>query len=307
MQHTVSFVLPAFKHEFLAEAIRSILSQTYEDFELIIVNDASPYNLFEIVSQFKDSRIRYYENEKNLGGVNLTDSWNHAMKYTDAEYVVLASDDDIYAPEYLRTMMSLVDKYPSCDLFHCRLRYIDEAGNFKFYSNPALEYESCADFIYQRLFNNRKQAAPEFLFKRSALVSIGGFISFPIAWYSDDATWTALSTKGVVCAKEALLGFRMSGINLSTNSLKNNEKIEALYQYKKWLSVFLNELQVSTIEDQCILEYCRRYFDSILNAHLFLYLPYLPYSHFFKSILEAKRRKALTWRSTFGMIIRKVI
>lgn len=307
MQHTVSFVLPAYKCEFLAEAINSILSQTYKDFELIIVNDASPYNLSDIVNKFQDSRIRYYENEKNLGGVNLTNSWNYAMKYTDAEFVVLASDDDIYAPEYLRTMMTLVDKYPKCDLFHCRLRYIDESGNFKFYSNPALEYESCVDFIYQRLFNSRKQAAPEFLFRRSALMAIGGFISFPIAWYSDDATWTALSTKGVVCTKEALLSFRMSGINLSTNSLKNSEKIEALYQYKQWLGKFLHELQASTIEDQCILESCKQHYESILNAHLFLYLPYLPHSQFLKKLIDSKRRKALSWRSFWGIIIRKVL
>lgn len=307
MRSSVSFVLPAYKREFLAEAIHSILSQTYQDFQLIIVNDASPYNLYEIVSQFNDSRIFYYENSQNLGGVNLTDSWNHALAYSDTDYVILASDDDVYDSRYLQSMMDLADRYPDCDLFHCRLRYIDELGNFKFYSTPALEYESCVDFIYQRLFYSRKQAAPEFMFRRSALLAIGGFVSFPIAWYSDDATWTSLSTNGVACDKEALLSFRMSGINLSTNSLKNVEKIEALYQYKDWLSLFIDNLHVKTEEDRCLLAHIKLHFSSILNSHLFLYLPYLPISQFFTFLWRAKKRRALSWRSMIGMTLRKFV
>jgi len=62
-----SFVLPAYKATFLKEAIESILAQTYGDFELIIVDDASPEDLGSIVGSFHDSRISYHRNAVNIG------------------------------------------------------------------------------------------------------------------------------------------------------------------------------------------------------------------------------------------------
>lgn len=59
-----SITIPAYKTAYLKECIESILAQTYTNFELIIVNDASPEDLTSIVHSFDDSRIRYYINEK---------------------------------------------------------------------------------------------------------------------------------------------------------------------------------------------------------------------------------------------------
>lgn len=95
-----SFVLPAYKTGFIKEAIDSILEQTYKDFELIIINDASPEDLNSIVNTYCDERIRYYVNEKNVGGKDLVSQWNHCLQYAVGEYVILASDDDVYFPLY---------------------------------------------------------------------------------------------------------------------------------------------------------------------------------------------------------------
>lgn len=62
-----SITIPAFKAKFLKECIDSVLSQTYKNFEVIIVNDASPEDLTSIVNQYDDPRIRYFINEKIVG------------------------------------------------------------------------------------------------------------------------------------------------------------------------------------------------------------------------------------------------
>lgn len=67
-----SITIPAYKQKYLYEAIESCLAQTYEDFELIIVDDASPEDLKSVVDQFDDKRIRFYRNEKNCGALNVS-------------------------------------------------------------------------------------------------------------------------------------------------------------------------------------------------------------------------------------------
>ena len=62
-----SITIPAYKRAFLQECIQSVLTQTYADFELVIVNDHSPEDLDEIVNGFHDERIRYYKNEMGFG------------------------------------------------------------------------------------------------------------------------------------------------------------------------------------------------------------------------------------------------
>lgn len=69
-KYLFSITVPAFKAQYLAECIDSILTQTYSCFELIIVNDASPQNLDKIISQYHDERIRYFKNEKNCGALS---------------------------------------------------------------------------------------------------------------------------------------------------------------------------------------------------------------------------------------------
>ena len=91
-----SFILPAYKGRYLKEAINSILAQTYPYFELIIVNDKSPDDIDSIVNAFEDNRVSYYVNKENIGGKDLVAQWNHCLSFAKNEYVILATDDDLY-------------------------------------------------------------------------------------------------------------------------------------------------------------------------------------------------------------------
>lgn len=249
-QVSISIILPAYKEKFLSQAIESILSQTYTDFELIVINDNPGSKIKSIVKHYIiDSRIHYYENEKNIGGKDLIGHWNNCIKYATGEYLVLASDDDVYEPSYLDEMVVLTKRYPNSDLYYCRIKYIDEQGQILQISQPALEYETSIDFIYQRLFWGRKQALQEFLFRVSAMKKHGGFVNFPLAWYSDDATLAIMSSNGVAYCGKTLFGMRMSGINISTGTLHINKKLDALKQYIYWLDSFLPSLATANEDD----------------------------------------------------------
>ena len=102
MKYTIA--IPAYKSEFLKECIDSILNQTLQDFELIIVDDASPYPIKSVVSQFNDPRISYYCNTANTGAINVVDTWNKCLSLAQGEYFCLMGDDDILDKEYLSEM-----------------------------------------------------------------------------------------------------------------------------------------------------------------------------------------------------------
>lgn len=134
----ISIILPAYKQKYLADMLDSLMAQTYQDLELIIVDDASPEDIIGVVSRYSDSRIQYYRNEKNIGGSDLVKNWNHCLEYAKGELLLLASDDDIYAPTYLEEMVRLADDNPEVDMFHCRVAVIDDNGKLIHAGEPWL-------------------------------------------------------------------------------------------------------------------------------------------------------------------------
>ena len=217
-----SFVLPAYKANYLRESIDSILGQTYTDFELIIVNDASPEDVDSIVNSYNDKRIQYYRNEDNIGGKDLVAQWNYSISYATGDYLVLASDDDIYALDYLEKMDTLVMKYPDVKVFRPRVKRVDNTG--KILQIDGFEGEYLTQIEYLHLWTSKVLGSgiPFVVFNRQALMDIGGFVNYPLAWFSDDATVLKLSDNGIgVYTAKTLFSFRYSNENIST--AKNNK------------------------------------------------------------------------------------
>ena len=262
----ISFILPAYKRLYLAEAIRSILVQTFVDFELVVVDDCSPENLREVVAEFSDARLRYVRNEQNVGGKNLVAAWNKAMLYAQSEWCVLASDDDVYMPTYAEKMLSLAEKFQNVDVLHCRTGFINDSGRLYKVGEARPEFESCADLMYARGIKRCAQTAPEFIFRTSALRKQGGFVPFPAAWYSDDATWAALAKKhGIACNPEVLFHWRFSGVNISARRDVIKMKVIAAEEYKKWLSVFLEDVPCNQTNDQLVWEFVKQHIYEIVD------------------------------------------
>jgi glycosyltransferase involved in cell wall biosynthesis len=115
--------------KYLKEALDSILAQTYRDFELIISDNASTDRTQQICREYatKDSRIRYYRNDKNLG---VPRNFNRVFELSLGEYFKWAADDDVHASEFLRKCVSILDKDPSIVLCHSKTGSIDEDGHW---------------------------------------------------------------------------------------------------------------------------------------------------------------------------------
>ena len=302
----VSIFLPAYKTTFLAEAIQSILDQTFTNFELLIVNDASPECVREIVEKFTDRRICYTENIENQGSKDLVAFWNQELKRCKGEFLLIASDDDFYAPTYLQEMVLLTEKYPEVDLFHCRIKYIDNGGNIIQIAQPAQNYETQMDFIYQKLIWKRKQTLQEFLFRTSALIGGGGIVSFPLAWASDSATAFLMAENGVAYTNNILFSLRMSGVNISESSNYISEKIEAMKQYARWLPNFLHNVKCKTPEEEFMKEEAIRISLAERYASYPNKLQKLGLSEFIKEMKYIARHHIFSWRAILYITLKRL-
>jgi len=259
-----SFVMPTYKSRFLYKAIDSILKQSFQDFELIIVNDASPEDIASIVSRFHDERIQYKENKENIGGHNLIDNWNLCLHLAHNEYVILATDDDFFEPEFLSSAAELIKKHPEVDLIRSGVKKVDEKGRTLDTEFPIKEYLTAREFTLFYAKGGMISCVSNYIFKRKALEKHDGFISFPHAHYSDDATALSLSHNGVACIQTIEFNFRVSNINLSN---QNNyhlaiEQIKATEQYMKWYLKHVAMLDTNKgdfFEDACYGGYKGRY------------------------------------------------
>lgn len=104
----ISVVMPTHNNQnTIKEAINSILSQTYKNFEFIIINDGSIDDTEKIIKSFKDKRIKYLENKTNKG---ISFSLNKGIKTAEGKYIARMDADDISLPQRLKIQIAFMEK-----------------------------------------------------------------------------------------------------------------------------------------------------------------------------------------------------
>lgn len=136
----LSVLMPVFNSEkFVADAIKSILHQTFKDFEFLILDDASTDRSLEIVKDFEeqDSRIKAFQNEKNLGVV---ESRNKLINFSKGKYIAWIDSDDIALENRFEEEIKFLEKHPEIGMVGAYPVIIDEkgkkTGKWWFETNP---------------------------------------------------------------------------------------------------------------------------------------------------------------------------
>src|SRR5215472_7649750 len=137
----LSIGLPVYNGEnYLAESLEALLGQSYEDFELIISDNASTDSNPDICRRYgkQDSRIRYIRQPRNIG---LSLNHNAVLKESRGEYFKLAASDDLYGRDLLGSCVDALDEYPDVVLAHSWEAVIDEDGTV----TQAMDYPLATD------------------------------------------------------------------------------------------------------------------------------------------------------------------
>lgn len=124
----LSVLMPVYNAEkYLREAIESILHQTFEDFEFLIIDDASTDGSAEIIASYQDSRIRIYRNRENSG---ISQTLNKGIQLATTACIARMDADDISYPERLEKQFAYLQANPDCAMVSSQARVVNELGEF---------------------------------------------------------------------------------------------------------------------------------------------------------------------------------
>ena len=183
----VSVVMPIYNSaKFLALAIDSILAQSFPDFELLIIDDASTDNGADIINCYQDLRIRYVKNEKNVG---VAASRNCGIKLARGEFIAQMDQDDIARPNRLALQVSFLRANPEIGL--CGGQIIKMMGNSRhLVQYPCDHDEICVTLLFHSCF-----AHPTVMARRKILIEHNLFYDEGFRNLEDYELWTRLVEK----------------------------------------------------------------------------------------------------------------
>jgi glycosyltransferase involved in cell wall biosynthesis len=182
----VSVGIPAFNGEkYLSEAIQSVLNQNYENFELIVVDDASQDQTLKIARSFKDVRIRTFANSNRLG---LVKNWNECLKNARGDFFCILGQDDVMEADNLREKVASMLETPSAGMVYSKVLEIDECGtDFRYFEqrNENVSKVEKGRAFFERIFRENFVCSSSVVIRRACLERIGGFdarLNFACDW-----------------------------------------------------------------------------------------------------------------------------
>lgn len=224
----ISFIIPMYNvEEYIEECIYSILFQSINDFEIIIINDGSTDNSLKKVELIKDNRIKVIT-QKNKG---LSAARNVGIKVAKGEYIAFVDSDDFILNKYAYEKMIQIAENEKSDIVHGKaLLYINEAEKDKLFIEPTSVFRktsiSSEEYFLNALKQKKYTAAVWLnLYRRDILVK--NKLMFTEGIFHEDEEFTPrvlLKAKKISLYKEPFYGYRQRVGSIMNNNINNNKK-----------------------------------------------------------------------------------
>jgi len=197
--------------KFISEAINSVLNQSYQEFEFIIINNNSEDETSSIISKFNDPRINLYNLSEKL---NLSEALNYGLKNCDSELIARIDSDDIMMPTRLERQVKFFKKYSKISLLGSAIERIFENGEHRDF----VYYPQNHDEILKAVARMCPFAHPSVMYKRSIVKKLG-YYSESFSYAQDFELWIKfLKDYTTANLKYPLTKYR-------THSLQNSYKV----------------------------------------------------------------------------------
>ena len=238
-QLLVSIVIPAYNAEkYIEKTVRSVLRQTYIDYEIVIVDDCSSDKTYSIVQDLaqEDKRIKCYQNEKNQGVANTR---NYAIAQSKGKYIALLDADDIWVETKLEKQIKLLQE-TKAQIAYCSYAFIDEKDK-----------EILKPFIVPVTTTYKSTLAKSVISCSTAMVEKKLFETYEFeagVYHEDYVLWLKMLKDGVkaVGDREVLAYYRFMEGTRSANKI--NSAMKRWQVYRKSMKMSLLESVVAMIQ-----------------------------------------------------------
>ena len=246
----VSVILTSYNHaKYLREAIDSVLTQTYSDFELIIWDDASIDASWKIINDYSDPRIRAFRNDVNQRGGNIQRAFAQGVV---GEYIAIMHSDDIWEPQKLENQVAYLDKNPQIGAVFTKALIINEDGalfqdHTHFYYNvfnqPNRSRHSWLNYFF---YHYNALCHPSLLIRRECYEDCGLYKP-GLAVVPDLDMWVRLCMKYEIhVLPEKLVRFRVRENELNTSGNRPETRIRWSFEF---LQILNNYRKISSVEE----------------------------------------------------------
>ena len=193
----VSVCIPAHNSaRFLPAAVESVFGQDFEDFELIVSDDASTDETPCVCTRYKDPRFRTVRSPRRLG---LAGNWNRCVELARGTYVIVLHADDELRPRYLRRAVDVLDAHHDVGLVHCAVEHIDESGKLlsrqRLFSEDRIDHDHAT--LRHLLLDGCVVNPAGVLVRRAAYMRVGPFTDKAV-WAVDWHMWTRIALESPV-------------------------------------------------------------------------------------------------------------
>lgn len=243
----VSILCPSFNHEkFVGTFIDSVLAQTEQDFELIIIDDCSTDRTAEIISAYDDQRINLRKHEFNKG-VNA--ALNEAHKLAQGEYCLLIASDDALDKNYIKISLKYLIEHPNIDVYYSSLALINDHNqslqdlNNVFVKNNSDRF----DVLLKMFFIGNVLLSPGMVVKKTALDKIMP-LDVSSLQYQDCIMHILLMLNGEIYqSTEKLVNYRLISNNMNTSARTAKVTAREALEEKSYMDAFLNIKDVNLL------------------------------------------------------------
>lgn len=243
----VSIIIPNYNHaRFLSKRIDSVFQQTFQDWELIVLDDCSTDDSLSIISRYAgEPRVRIERNEANSGST--FKQWNKGIRMAQGKYVWIAESDDYADPQMLQRLVAVLDADPAVTLAYCQSWRVSEDGQRIGYADFYLDYldahrwktdfcvigsDECQKYLVS---SNTVPNASAVVFRRDIYQRVGG-ADEKMRMCGDWKLWAAMALQGKVAyLGEPLNYFRTHAASVRSKSNKQALDAAEYLQVIRWI------------------------------------------------------------------------
>ena len=220
--------------EILKRSIKSILNQTFKDFELVLIDDGSLTDVNKIVNEFNDSRIKLIKNEKNLG---LVKSLNKAIENSEGKYLIRMDTDDECLPNRFETLINFIKNNPTYSVVGSKAYEVN--------NNKTLGIIGRSGEVTKKdLMRGKNPIHPSVIMNKEDIINVGLYKEYKRC--EDFVLWAELllNNKKIYVIDDVLLKYYVNDSDYAKRKLKTRKdeiKIKKIY-YKKMNANIIDRL-----------------------------------------------------------------